>query len=113
VSTASEARLYEQALPGTQLSWCQLHVGDAELTRRVLSRCAGGSWSQPGDPLRDRPADELLAIAAGAIAAGHLLDQHRIGVRIDVDGLDVEEAATTVLRRTGWPADRPPAARRG
>src|SRR6266550_1508852 len=38
------AHLYEQALPNTRLSWCRLHVGDAELTTRILSRREGGSW---------------------------------------------------------------------
>lgn len=104
VFTRSEALLYEQALPSTRLSWCQLQVGDAELTRRILSRSEGGSWSQPGDPLRDRPQDELLAVADRAIAAGHILDQHNVGLRIDVDRLDVEDAAVTLLGLARWPA---------
>jgi adenylylsulfate kinase-like enzyme len=103
VFTRSEALLYEQALPGTRLSWCQLHVGDAELTRRILSRSEGGSWPEPGDPFRDRPRDELLAVADRAIAAGHLLDQHNIGLPIDVDCLDVEDAAVALLRLARWP----------
>ena len=107
VFTRSEALLYEQALPSTRLSWCRLHVGDAELTRRILSRSEGGSWPQPGDPLRDRPQDELLAVADRAIAAGHLLDQHNIGLPIDVDCLDVEDAAVTLLRLARWPAGEP------
>jgi adenylylsulfate kinase-like enzyme len=107
VFTRSEALLYEQALPNTRMSWCRLHAGDAELTRRILSRSEGGSWSQPGDPLRDRPQDELLAVADRAIAAGHLLDQHNIGVPIDVDCLDVEDAAVTLLRLARWPAREP------
>ena len=107
VFTRSEALLYEQALPRTRLSWCQLHVGDAELTRRILSRSEGGSWSQPGDPLRDRPQHELLAVADRAIAAGHLLDQHNIGLPIGVDCLDIEDAAVTLLRLARWPAGEP------
>jgi adenylylsulfate kinase-like enzyme len=107
VFTRSEALLYEQALPGTRLSWCRLHVGDAELRRRILSRSEGGSWQQPGDPLRDRPRDELLAVADRAITAGHLLDQHNIGVPLDVDGLDVEDAAMALLRLARWPTGEP------
>jgi adenylylsulfate kinase-like enzyme len=104
VFTRSDALLYEQALPRARLSWCQLHVGDAELTRRVLSRRDGGSWTQPGDPLRDRPEDELRTVADRAIAASHLLEQRNIGLPIDVAGLDVEEAAVTLLRLARWPA---------
>jgi adenylylsulfate kinase-like enzyme len=107
VFTRSEALLYEQALPSARLSWCRLHVGDAELTRRILSRREGGSWPQPGDPLRDRPHDELLAEADRAIAAGHLLDQNNIGLPIDVDRLDVDDAAVTLLRLARWPAGEP------
>jgi hypothetical protein len=103
VFTPSEALLYQLALPGARLSWRQLRVGDAELTRRILSRREGGSWSEPGDPLRDRPNDELLAVADRAIAVGHLLDRHNIGLPIDVDGLDVEDAAVTLLRLARWP----------
>jgi hypothetical protein len=107
VFTRSEALLYELSLPSARLSWCRLHVGDAELTRRILSRGEGGSWPQPGDPLRDRPHAELLAEADRAIAAGHLLDRHNIGLPIDVDRLDVDDAAVTLLRLARWPAGEP------
>ena len=106
VFTRSEALLYEQALPSTKLSWCRLHAGDAELTRRILSRGEGGSWAQPGDPLRDRPRHELLAVADRAIAEGRLLERHNIGLPVDVDGLDVEDAAATVLGLARWPSER-------
>jgi adenylylsulfate kinase-like enzyme len=104
VFTRSEALLYEQALPRTRLSWFRLRAGDAELTRRILSRSDGGSWPEPGDPLRDRPPDELLAVADRAIAAGHLIDRHDVGLRIDIDCLDIEDAAVTLLRLARWPA---------
>ena len=70
------------------------------------SRSEGGSWSQPGDPLRDRPRDELLAVADRAIAAGHLLDEHDVGLPIDVDRLDAQDAAVMLLRLARWPAER-------
>jgi hypothetical protein len=104
VSKRSDVRQYEQALPNTRLSWCQLEVGEAELTKRILSRSDGGSWSEPGDGLRDRPHDELLEIARRAIAAGHRLSRRHIGRRIDVNGLDVEDAAVTLLRLARWPS---------
>ncbi len=101
VSSRAETRLYEQALPGVRLSWRRLRVGDAELARRILSRGEGGSWAEPGDPLRGRPRAELLAVADEASAAARLLDQERVGLPVDIDGLDVESAATTLLR--DWP----------
>ena len=60
--------------------------------------------AQPGDPLRDRPHEELLAIADRAIAAGRAFDQHNVGLPVDIDGLDVDEAATTLIRVARWPA---------
>jgi adenylylsulfate kinase-like enzyme len=103
VATTTEARLYEGALPMTAFTWCRLHVRDEELTRRILSRQAGGSWSQPGDPLRDQPVEELLRVADRAIADAQSLDRHGPGRRIDVDDLAVGDAAATVLEATGWP----------
>ena len=102
VSTRAEARLYEQAVPTATISWCQLRVNDAELIRRIVSRRDGGSWAQPGDPLRDRSEDELFAVASKAIAAGSLIDRNGIGVRVDVDDLDVASAAEHVLKLL-WP----------
>jgi adenylylsulfate kinase-like enzyme len=107
VSTRAEARLYEQALPNTRVSWCQLRIGAAELTRRVLSRGHGGSWAEPGDPLLDQPEEELLTVADRAIAASSLLDQHGIGLPVDVDALDVEDAAAKLLTLARWPTMKP------
>jgi adenylylsulfate kinase-like enzyme len=101
VSSRAEALLYEQALPGVRLSWRRLRVGDAELVRRILSRGEGGSWAEPGDPLKGRPRDELFAVGDQAIAAGHRLDQEGVGPAVDIDGLGVESAAAALLR--DWP----------
>ena len=103
VATRAEARRYEQELPRTKITWCQLRVDDVELTRRIVSRRHGGSWAQPGDPLRDQPDAELLAVANNARATASLLDQHSIGFRVDVDGLDVSTAADHLLRSVRWP----------
>ena len=54
VTTSAEARRYEQALPMTTITWSRLRVDDEELVRRIRSRGVGGSWAQPGDPLRGR-----------------------------------------------------------
>jgi adenylylsulfate kinase-like enzyme len=105
VATRAEARRYEEALPNTTITWCQLRVDDAELTRRILSRREGGSWAQPGDPLRDRTEAELMAVADQAIATASLLAQNSIGLDVDVDGLDVPNAANHLLRFARWPME--------
>jgi adenylylsulfate kinase-like enzyme len=102
VSTTTEARLYEQALPASLFTWCRLRVNDEELTRRILSRRDGGGWAQPGDPLRGRPVEELLRVADRAIADARSLEGHDLGLRIDIDDLAVDDAADTVLRLTQW-----------
>lgn len=104
VATTSDTVEYEAALPTAAFTWCRLHADEPELTRRIVSRRDGGSWPQPGDPLRDRPTDELLEVAALAVADGQRFEDHDVGLRIDVDALTVEDAAETILTRTGWPA---------
>ena len=103
VSLAEDARRYERELPETTITWCQLCVDDAELTRRIRSRGEAGSWAQPGDPLRGRTEAELLEVADRAIATASLLHKTNVGVPITVDGLDVQSAADHLLRSAHWP----------
>lgn len=96
------ARRYERALPATRFTWVRLHAGDEELTRRILTRQQGGSWAQPGDPLRDRPTEELLGVARRAIAEAEARESHPVGHRIDVGDLSADEAAAAVLAVVPW-----------
>jgi adenylylsulfate kinase-like enzyme len=102
VATRSDAGFYERALPQATFTWCRLHANGDELTRRILSRGDGGSWSQPGDPLRDQPDEELRKVARRAIADSQVLDRHDLGLRIDVDGLSIDDAADRVLKLASW-----------
>lgn len=103
IANRSEAMVYEHAMPTTTFTWCRLHANHAEHVRRLLSRRQGGSWPQPGDPLRGRPIPDLLEVADRAVADAQVLERDGPGLRIDVDGLAVDEAVDTILRRTGWP----------
>ena len=103
VTTSAEARRYEETLPMTTITWCRLRVDDEELVRRIRSRGTGGSWAQPGDPLRGRSDAELQAVADAAVATASVLDQEATGIDVDIDGLDVHVAAEQVLRTTRWP----------
>lgn len=103
IATRSEAIVYEQALPTASFTWCRLHASRGELTRRILSRGDGGSWPQPGDPLRDRPTKDLLQVANRAVDNAQILEQQGLGLRIEVDDLGIGEAADTVLTRAAWP----------
>jgi hypothetical protein len=92
-----EAATYERSLPGATFTWCGLEAGGEELTRRILSRREGGSWSQPGDPMSGRSPEHLLRMANQAAAEADRLDTAGIGVRIDTDGLTVDQSADRVL----------------
>jgi predicted ABC-type ATPase len=98
----SEAALqtYLRALPAASVTVCRLHAGPSELTQRVLSRGEGGSWPQPGDPLRGQPAEHLLGVAEQAISDADALERADLGIRIDTDGLTVAEAAGLIADST-------------
>ena len=93
----SEASAYEEALPGASFAWCRLHVGREELARRILTRAEGGSWPQPGDPLRGQPKSELLRVADVAAVEAEALEAAASGLRIDANDLAVAEAASLLL----------------
>ena len=97
-------QVYAEALPAATITLCRLHAGRAELTRRIMSRGEGGSWPQPGDPLRGRPIEYLGQVADQAAADTEALERAKVGtVRIDTDGRTVTEAADLIAAATGWP----------
>ena len=88
---------YVRALPAAKVVVCRLHAGPADLTSRILSRGEGGSWPQPGDPLRGQPAGYLRQVAADAVRQAHDLEEAGIGtVRIDTSGRDAGESAALI-----------------
>jgi hypothetical protein len=103
IGSRAEARAYADALPNVGFTWCTLHADEPELTRRILSRGEGGSWPQPGDPLRGRPTSTLLAAAAEAATHAATLKRDAPGLRVDVTDLNVPEAAHAILSATNWP----------
>ncbi len=106
IATRSEAMVYEHALRKATFTWCRLHANRGELARRILSRREGGSWPQPGDPLRGLPIKDVLEVTNQAVADAQILERQGPGLRIEVDDLAVEEAADAVLTRAAWPTAR-------
>lgn len=104
VRSETEVKVYAEALSEANITWCRLHAGRDQLTERILMRREGGSWHQPGDPLRGQPISELLTIAGAAIADAEALERSAIGFRVDTDGRTVEEVADAILAETRWPA---------
>jgi hypothetical protein len=99
------AGVYAETLPGAEFTLCRLHAGREELTRRIMRRGDGGSWPQPGDPLRGQPAERLLRVADAAVATAAALEDVALGdLRIDTDGHTADQVADTLLARSGWPA---------
>jgi hypothetical protein len=105
VESEAAARAYADALPRAAITLCRLHAGAGELTRRIMLRGHGGSWPQPGDPLAGQPAEYLLHVAASAAAEAEALE-HAVtgGLRVDTDGLTVEETADLIATLTRWPS---------
>ncbi|MEE6262651.1 ATP-binding protein [Plantactinospora sonchi] len=105
---------YAQAMPAATVTACRLHAEPDELTRRIMLRGEGGSWAQPGDPLKGQPAVHLSSVAERAVADAALLDRAAVGdVRVDAGQRTVEEVAAAVIAETGWPTVRPAQGRPG
>jgi hypothetical protein len=68
----------------------------------IVDSCGhGGSWPQPGDPLAGQPTAYLLRVAASAIAEAEAPEHAVAGaLRVDTDGLTVEETADLIAART-------------
>jgi hypothetical protein len=87
-------RRYTAQLPGETVTLCRLRAETSELTRRIMSRGAGGSWPQPGDPLHGQPAEVLRRAAVQAAREAAALDRDGpAGLTIDTDGRTPAESA--------------------
>ena len=102
VPTEEISRTYTGALPTATVTVCRLHAGHAEMRARIMSRASGGSWPQPGDPLRAKLAEYLDRVADQAAADGQSLERARVGdIRIDTNGRTVYEAVDLIAAATG------------
>jgi predicted ABC-type ATPase len=95
---------YATALPAAVITACRLHAGPDELKRRIMTRGEGGSWPQPGDPLRGQPAACLSRVAEQAAADARTLDGTPLdALRIDTTGYLPDEAASLIAAAARWP----------
>jgi adenylylsulfate kinase-like enzyme len=101
VRDRGDANVYQAVLPQVSFKWFRLHSGPGELARRVETRQKGGSWPQPGDPLRGAGPDEIQRAANDAAAEAAELDRVGVGTRIDTENLTVEESVNALLREAG------------
>jgi adenylylsulfate kinase-like enzyme len=99
VADSADASVYETVLPQASFKWFRLHSGPGELARRIETRQQGGSWPQPGDPLRGAALDTIQRAAEDAAAQATALDRLAFGTRVDTDRMTVEESAGAVLRQ--------------
>jgi len=107
VENQAVLRAYANALPAAVITACRLHAGAAELRRRIMTRGEGGSWPQPGDPLRGQPESYLSHVAEHAAADARALDHTlRDALRIDTDGRTAGAAADLTAAAAGWPGCR-------
>lgn len=110
-------RAYVTALPDAVITTCRLHAGTAELRRRIMTRGEGGSWPQPGDPLRGQPESYLSWVAEQAAADAQALDREPLdALRIDTSGHTTSQATDLIAAAARWPgpavSSQSPAARR-
>jgi len=104
VENQAVLRAYAAALPAAVITACRLHAGASELKRRIMTRRDGGSWPQPGDPLRGQPESYLSHVAEHAAADARALDHTPLdALRIDTDGRTAGEAADLTAAAAGWP----------
>lgn len=115
VEDEATVKAYADAMPAAGLTLCRLHAGRQHLTERIMSRGQGGSWAQPGDPLRGQSVTRLLHVADQAAASAAALEDAGIGdLRIDTDGHTVEQVADAITADAALPGlcTRFPARRR-
>jgi adenylylsulfate kinase-like enzyme len=98
VRDGEDAGVYESVLPQASFKWFRLHSGPGELARRVQARQQGGSWPQPGDPLRGAAPDKIERAAADAAAQAAALDAVGFGIRVDTERMTVEESSKAIQR---------------
>jgi hypothetical protein len=103
LESQAAASIYTEALPAASFTWCRIRAGRDQLRHRIAQRGQGGSWPQPGDPLRDQSAEHLTRVADRAAADSHALDRVVLGLRIDTDALSVEETARRIFNEAAWP----------
>lgn len=95
--------IYRNALPEAAVTACRLHAGPLELTRRILSRREGGSWPEPGDPLRGQPVEYLQRVAERATIDAYALERGGLGtIRIATDGRTVAETVELLATATNF-----------
>lgn len=115
IAGRADLRRVASQLPGTDVSLVRLRAGGDELRVRIMSRGAGGSWPEPGDPLRGRSAEFLSGVAdqaVQAVQAAETIGRSDVGgVVIDTTSLSPDESAGMIRDAVGWPfsAGRPAA----
>jgi hypothetical protein len=109
IESEAVLQVYARQLPAATVTLCRLHAGPGELLRRILSRGSGGSWPQPGDPLRGQPAAYLRRVAGRAVDEDAELERNSVGaIRIGTDGMQAAEVADRITAASGWPATAAP-----
>jgi hypothetical protein len=107
LETREAAGMFTAAVPDTELTICRLRATPETLRERVFQRSRGGGPQIPGDQeLNGASQDQLLEIVKEGIEAAELMEQNDIGnLRIDTDGLSIQEIARHILSKAeGWPA---------
>jgi adenylylsulfate kinase-like enzyme len=99
----ADFRLYAEELTGAGLTLVRLRADREELMRRVMTRGAGGSWPEPGDPLRGQSASHLAGVARRSARDAEAIERDGPGgLAIDTTGRSPEESADLIASAAGW-----------
>jgi adenylylsulfate kinase-like enzyme len=99
-------RQYAEELAGADLTLIRLRAGGDELKRRVTTRGAGGSWPEPGDPLRGQSDSYLARVARQAARDAEAVDRSEPGgpggLVIDTTDRSPDASAALIAAAVGW-----------
>ncbi|WP_062215433.1 hypothetical protein [Streptomyces sp. NBRC 109706] len=99
IADPETVRDYAAAVPEGRFTLVRLHAGADALRERVLLRGRGLGPQLPGDPLRGRSTEELLAHAEASARTAEALERAGVGtVRVTTDGRTIEDIATEAAR---------------
>ena len=104
IDNRGDFRPYTEELTGADVTLVRLRAGRDELTRRIMTRGAGGSWPEPGDPLRGQSVECLASVARQAAADAEANDRSGPGgLVIDTTDRSPDESAALIAAAAGWP----------
>ena len=108
IGDRADLQLYAEELAGADLTVVRLRADRTELRQRIMSRGAGGSWTEPGDRLTGQSSRFLAHVADRAARDAEARDRSETGdLVIDTTGRSPDESADLIADSVRWFASQP------